>query len=125
MSAKILSLATTKALNYDIIMNRFLNSNTRRPSWLRGTFKFKISTAMSLRTINLDLNNLEVTKLIIDLCLGFSDKFYLEDAKLTFANEIKHSIDTSPLVRLEHRSKKCFNRELSYLQFPRGSLQCS
>lgn len=39
--------------------------------------------------------NDEEQQLITDLCLNFSDIFYLEGDSLTFTSEIKHSIDTS------------------------------
>lgn len=44
--------------------------------------------------LRLDHLNAEERDLISQLCLDFSDIFYLEGDVLTFTNEIKHSIDT-------------------------------
>lgn len=47
--------------------------------------------------------------MITELCLDFSDIFYLEGDKLTFTNEVKHSIDTN-------NAKPVFTRSYRYPQ---------
>lgn len=52
----------------------------------------KQSILQQLRTDHL---NEEETELVTELCLDFSDIFYLDGDNLTFTNEIKHTIDTN------------------------------
>jgi RNase H-like domain found in reverse transcriptase/Reverse transcriptase (RNA-dependent DNA polymerase)/Integrase zinc binding domain/Integrase core domain len=59
--------------------------------------------------LRLDHLNNEEQELITNLCLDFSDIFYLEGDKLTFTNEIKHRIDTND-------SKPIFTKSYRYPQ---------
>ena len=77
-----------------------LNINTSEPADRIQTIKNQ------LRTEHL---NAEEKESITQLCLEYADIFYIEGDSLTFANEIKHSIDTS-------NAKPIFTKSYRYPQ---------
>lgn len=62
-----------------------------------------------LKQLRLEHLNEEESELIQELCLNFSDIFYLEGDHLSFTNEIKHTIDTN-------NAKPVFTKSYRYPQ---------
>lgn len=80
----------------NINSNQFQNDTTDR--------QYEIQNQLRLEHLN-D----EERESIVDLCLKFSDIFYLEGDSLTFTNEIKHAIDTN-------NAKPVFTKSYRYPQ---------
>jgi hypothetical protein len=68
-----------------------------------------------INQLRIDHLNEEEKEMITQICLDFSDIFYLEGDKLTFTSEIKHSIqtkDTKPIYTKSYRYPQVHKEEV-------------